>query len=66
MNKNISIIGCGWLGFPLAKHLIRLGYHIKGSTTSKDKLTKLESEGIEAFHFSPLQFPVFRLKNVFL
>lgn len=47
--KQISIIGCGWLGLPLAKHLLEAGYHIKGSTTSVDKLDALTTAGIEAF-----------------
>lgn len=36
--KNISILGCGWLGFPLAKMLVSKGYAVKGSTTSATKL----------------------------
>ncbi|MBE8727522.1 SDR family oxidoreductase [Flavobacterium hungaricum] len=45
----ISILGCGWLGFPLAKRLIEKGYSIKGSTTSENKLSTLESAGINPF-----------------
>lgn len=41
MNTQISIIGTGWLGLPLAKYLIQKGYHIKGSTTSESKLIHL-------------------------
>ena len=33
----ISIIGLGWLGLPLADHLIEQGYQVLGSTTSKEK-----------------------------
>lgn len=44
--KQISILGCGWLGFPLAKHLLQKGNAIKGSTTTKSKLDLLKSEGI--------------------
>lgn len=43
---NISILGCGWLGLPLAKKLIKNGHSIKGSTTSREKLNALSSEGI--------------------
>ncbi|HET7361357.1 MAG TPA: SDR family oxidoreductase [Salinimicrobium sp.] len=46
---NISILGCGWLGFPLAKHLIKKGHHIKGATTSPEKLHLLEAENIAPF-----------------
>ena len=36
--EKISILGCGWLGLPLAKSLLAKGYKIKGSTTSESKL----------------------------
>ncbi|WP_431156940.1 NAD(P)-binding domain-containing protein [Winogradskyella poriferorum] len=49
MIKQISIIGCGWLGFPLAKKLTKKGYTIKGSTTSTDKIEELKSENIQPF-----------------
>lgn len=45
----ISILGCGWLGLPLAKNLIEKGYTVKGSTTSQDKLSILENAGINPF-----------------
>ena len=48
----IGILGCGWLGLPLAKEFIKEGYKIKGSTTSKDKLNELSNVGIEAFLIS--------------
>ena len=47
--KNISILGCGWLGLPLAKTLIEKGYLVNGSTTSESKLQILESAGINPF-----------------
>ncbi len=50
MNKQISIIGCGWLGLPLAKHLMGANYHIKGSTTSLSKIGLLKSLGIDAYY----------------
>lgn len=50
MNKQISIIGCGCLGFPLAKALIKKGFYIKGTTTSNDKLKLLTNEQIEAYN----------------
>lgn len=45
----ISILGCGWLGFSLAKALTKKGCKIKGSTTSLNKVHGLKSEGIEPF-----------------
>ena len=46
--KKISILGCGWLGLPLAKSLINKGFSVKGSTTSEAKLAVLESANIQA------------------
>tara|TARA_R110002126_G_scaffold18936_3_gene71702 strand:- start:843 stop:1646 length:804 start_codon:yes stop_codon:yes gene_type:complete len=45
----ISILGCGWLGFPLAKALLNNRFSVKGSTTSTEKIVVLENAGIEAF-----------------
>lgn len=45
----IGILGCGWLGMPLAKKLSKLGYRMSGTTTSSEKLAELESYGIKAF-----------------
>ena len=42
-------MGCGWLGLPLAKHLIENGYHVNGSTTSSSKIEVLESVGVSPF-----------------
>jgi|SRR6218665_180266 len=47
--RQISLLGCGWLGLPLAKSLIAKGFSIKGSTTSSVKISVLENAGIEAF-----------------
>lgn len=48
-HQNISIAGCGWLGLPLAKKIIKYGAKIKGSTTSASKLDILKNEGIQPF-----------------
>lgn len=45
----IAILGCGWLGLPLAESFKTKGFIVKGSTTSAEKLTRLESLGIEPF-----------------
>jgi nucleoside-diphosphate-sugar epimerase len=47
--KQISILGCGWLGLPLAKKLIEKRYSVNGSTTSEAKLPVLENIGINPF-----------------
>ena len=52
MNKQISILGCGWLGLPLAKALIENDFSIKGSTTSEDKLALLEDNEVQPFLLS--------------
>ncbi|MFH4965777.1 NAD(P)-binding domain-containing protein [Gaetbulibacter sp. M235] len=49
MNQRISILGCGWLGMALALELIKKGHRINGSTTSQNRLSKLESNGIKPF-----------------
>lgn len=49
MRNTIGIIGCGWLGLPLAKSLIQAGYNVHGSTTNEDKLDTLKKEGIKPF-----------------
>lgn len=46
---NISILGCGWLGEPLAHYLLEKGFSVKGSTTSEEKLNRLKSKGIDGF-----------------
>jgi nucleoside-diphosphate-sugar epimerase len=48
----ISILGCGWLGFPLAKAFLKEGFFVKGSTTSQGKLEILKNSGIESFLIS--------------
>jgi nucleoside-diphosphate-sugar epimerase len=45
----ISILGCGWLGLPLAKDLIEKGFTVKGSTTSMEKISVLEHSKIDPF-----------------
>ena len=48
-NMAISTLGCGWLGFPLAKQLVSLGFKVKGSTTTSAKLKVMEGAGIWPF-----------------
>lgn len=49
--KRISILGCGWLGFPLAKRLqgLPITSTIKGSTTSASKLGIFRAAGIDGY-----------------
>ena len=45
----ISILGCGWLGMPLAKALLEKEFFVNGSTTSTEKIEALKSAGISPF-----------------
>ncbi len=54
----ISILGCGWLGLPLAKKLIQSGYVVKGSTTSIGKLPLLESLKILPFEIAVFEHEI--------
>jgi nucleoside-diphosphate-sugar epimerase len=45
----ISILGCGWLGLPLAKALLENEFSVKGSTTSVDKLPTFVNFGIQPY-----------------
>ncbi len=45
----ISILGAGWLGLPLGQFLVEKGYHVKGSTTSDSKISKIQAAGMQAF-----------------
>ena len=49
MHQNIGIIGCGWLGFPLAKACIKNNYKVHGSTTSEAKISTLKRAHITPF-----------------
>ncbi len=47
--KQVSILGCGWLGLPLAQSFLEKGYRVQGSTTSEEKIQKLKETGIHPF-----------------
>ena len=50
--KNVSVLGCGWLGLPLAKKLIEDGFFVKGSTTQHEKISILREARIEPYLIS--------------
>ncbi|GLU42955.1 SDR family oxidoreductase [Allomuricauda sp. NBRC 101325] len=55
MSKNkIGILGCGWLGLPLAKSLLEKGYFVSGTTTSSEKMEELRALDILPFQISLL------------
>lgn len=49
MKKSISIIGCGWLGLPLAEKLINEGFLVKGTTSTAQKIPLLQQKKINPF-----------------
>lgn len=47
--KRIAIIGAGWLGLPLAKHLQQLGHWVCASKTTSTGAQELQELGIHSF-----------------
>lgn len=64
--KKISILGCGWLGLPLAKFLLKKGFSVKGSTTSTEKIAVLEAAGIEPFQLEVSETKIIGAITMFL
>ena len=49
-SKKCTILGLGWLGLPVANHLIEKGFKVNGTTTSIEKSERINSTTkIEAF-----------------
>ena len=48
----VSVLGCGWLGFPLAVRLLKEGYQLRGSTTSPQKINVLENAGVTPYQIT--------------
>lgn len=44
----VAVLGCGWLGLPLAKALLAAGHQVVGTTTSPEQLPLLAAAGIQA------------------
>lgn len=47
--KTVSILGCGWLGEPVAASLKEAGFSVRGSVRDPDKLPALLEKGIEPY-----------------
>lgn len=62
-SKQVSILGCGWLGLPLAKAFLQQGYHVLGSTTTTSKANQLQALGIEPFVFTAEEVPAAFLQS---
>lgn len=54
----ISIVGCGWLGLPLGKHLVDKGHEVIGSTTRQEKFEQIKAVGIVPVLFKLEPMPV--------
>ena len=52
LQKQISILGCGWLGLPLAEQFLERGYIVKGSTTSVANHGLLKSKNIIPYSYN--------------
>lgn len=42
----ISVLGCGWLGLPIAAHWVEQGHEVRGSVRSTNRFPSLERAGI--------------------
>ena len=49
IDTDVSILGCGWLGRPLAQALVNRNVHVRGSTTTPEKIEMLRQDGIEPY-----------------
>ncbi|GAC1601038.1 MAG: SDR family oxidoreductase [Hymenobacter sp.] len=47
--SEVSVLGAGWLGLPLAQYLRAQGYPVKAARTTAPGMAELESLGLEAF-----------------
>ena len=48
----ISIVGGGWLGLPLAKHLSQSGHLVVATKRSADGISQLNGQGIEGIRYT--------------
>ncbi|RDY60290.1 SDR family oxidoreductase [Flagellimonas nanhaiensis] len=49
MTSRIGVLGCGWLGLPLAECLVSRSYEVHGTTTSLEKQDVLRTKGIQPY-----------------
>ncbi|MFA0439306.1 hypothetical protein BCU70_05910 [Vibrio sp. 10N.286.49.C2] len=47
-DSSVLIVGAGWLGRPLAEHLMNQGYNVTATKTSEQGVAALEGDGIDA------------------
>lgn len=44
--KTIAVIGCGWLGLPIASDLVDRGLKVIGTTTREERISDIEKHGV--------------------
>ncbi len=49
--KKVGILGCGWLGIPLAEQLVEKGFMVSGTRRSEAGLALLKNHGILPYSF---------------
>ena len=64
--SQISVLGCGWLGFSLAKKLIQKGFKVNGSTTTLEKINSFQDEKIKAFQINLSEDKILGNVEIFL
>ncbi|MEL7005293.1 MAG: NAD(P)H-binding protein, partial [Bacteroidota bacterium] len=57
--KNVSILGCGWLGLALGSSMADRGFNVKGSVTNPEKIELLKASKISPclFNWSSQDIP---------
>lgn len=48
----VAVLGCGWLGLPLAQALVAEGYSVAGTTTTPTRVLTLRDQGIRPYLLS--------------
>lgn len=48
----VAVLGCGWLGLPLAKALVAEGYSVAGTTTTPTRVLTMRHAGIRPYLLS--------------
>jgi len=48
--RSVAIVGLGWLGLPLARHLKNLGWDVKGTKRTHEGVEQMRLMRLEAYH----------------
>lgn len=48
--RSVSIVGLGWLGLPLARHLKQVGWQVKGSKRTHEGVEQMRLLRLETYH----------------